>query len=181
MIESGKDPQEIFAHLKSSVSQDVYRDTQHLDSLNHRIDELKHLWNELSGSLQEQNIFLESQYVGMKLQRLCSVLAKGESDQFNCHWLYFACFTTVKEYYLPVLKLLAAKKNVSLWFTQPPKSSYGGNPLANLVKEISSTNLSDATTDVDMLASHRMQQNYERGQRVVFSADNVFSRILWCS
>lgn len=123
---------EIFESLRQCIREDVYRDENFVGSLVERVNELEVLWESFRELLSQQGL---SSSIALDTRAAEELLTRwSEDEKLPWKWVYFACFTTVKPYFIPLLQEVAKKHNVSFFLSQAPKLMGSKNPLSELAE-----------------------------------------------
>ncbi len=113
--------------LKEIIEEDIYRSEGYRDSIVQRVEELIHLYRKW----QDLGIVSGFRYRKAQAEKLFGHLVP--------FWerLIFACFTTVKPFYLPLWQKLSQLHGVEFWLKAPPELLSPVNPMGELLKALS--------------------------------------------
>ena len=123
-----------FERIHQVLVEDCYRDSEHVASLAQRLAEIQDLYGRLQEKLSDYSCLTANQKLAMQARMLME--QEFASSRLPVAWLYLACFTTVKADLRPLLALLSAKENCSIWFSKPPDILSSINPLQELITSI---------------------------------------------
>lgn len=142
-----------------------------------RFKEIEDIFIKVSQVFNDHNLKTESQLKSHQAENLlskieellkndCEHLKKTKLSRLLRSKLYFVGFTTVKEYYKPLLKSFETFFEAKFWFSDPPDLHHNLNPLQDLI-----TSLSDSKEVSDI-----KQQNLQNTAALnVHSCHNIFT------
>ncbi len=127
--------------MQAILADDFHKSNEHLQSLSTRVSEIFQLKDQYLEVLASKG-----------RQSRCSLEAQTAADLLDSPsliaghaWVYVACFTTIKEYFKPLLKELAERDHVSIWLSAKPHLLSELNPLGELADAIGLSQIAPKT------------------------------------
>jgi hypothetical protein len=120
--------------LIQTIHTDFYHSEDHVQSLIDRYIEMKDVYRKFFGLLQKGGWSNQSLVMAQRAKHL--VKSWDQMERLPWKQVYFACFTTIKPYFLPVFQAAARKPNVSIWLSESPDLYGSLHPLADLATGI---------------------------------------------
>lgn len=120
--------------LIEAIKSDYYHSDTHIQSLVDRFAEMKDVQQKFFSLLSKRAWSNQPEVMSEQTRRLTEQWA--QLDQLPWKQVYFACFTTIKPYYLQLFTELLRKPNGSLWLSQSPQLYGAIHPLRDLAQGV---------------------------------------------